>query len=72
MLNSVAEKPKFLVAEEPTFLEPQRHCNKRLMPSWNPQELRENTELAKEPSLVLDLNYGSDGDLEFMDIEETV
>ena len=40
--------------------------------SWKPPDIRENTELIKEPSLYLDLNYGSDGDIDLIEIQESV
>lgn len=69
--DSVVEKPKFYVPEKPKAVA-EMNYNIDHLPSWNPHELRENTELAREPSFILDLNYGSDGDVEMMDIQESV
>ena len=70
---SVPDKPKFRVSEEKKQLyEEQKRQTLKPMPSWNPPEIRENTELAKEPSLYLDLNYGSDGDIDLVDVKDSV
>ena len=40
--------------------------------SWSPPDIRENTELTKEPTLYLDLNYGSDGDVDMVELHDSV
>ncbi|XP_065052835.1 uncharacterized protein LOC135682050 [Rhopilema esculentum] len=72
-LPSVAERPKFCVEERAlTFLEEKVKKSPNSSSLWNPNDKREHTELAKEPSLFLDINYGSDGDLDIIEIPDLV
>ena len=68
---SVAEKLKFSVSENAKKVEEEKI---KLPPtlSWSPPDIRENTELVKEPTLYLDMNYGSDGDVDLVDIHDLV
>ena len=65
------DKLKFSVSESAKKVEEEEI---KLPPtlSWNPPDIRENTELVKEPTLYLDMNYGSDGDVDLVDIHHLV
>jgi len=68
-LPNLVDKLKFSVSESAKKVEEEEI---KLPPtlSWNPPDIRENTELVKEPTLYLDMNYGSDGDVDLVDIHD--
>ena len=72
ILHSFKEKTKVFKPGQRRSIEGREKCDLKPMQKWNPPEQREYTEIVKEPTLFLDVNYASDGDLDVIDVGPTV